>query len=418
MQKFKIQGGKALIGDVTISGAKNAALPIIFATILTDEPVVLHNVPNLKDVDTSFKLLEIFGKKVNKLNESSYEISGSVSNYIAPYDLVKTMRASILALGPLSAKMRAADVSLPGGCAIGARPVNLHIDGLTQMGAQINIDKGYIKSRAPEGLKGNFINLDIISVTGSENLIAAATLAHGETVIQNVAKEPEVQDLIFFLQSMGARIDGAGTSEVKISGVEKLHGTEYSIQPDRIETGTFLVAAVVSHGCITCHKTEPKNMFSVIAKLEECGAKVEYGEDWIKLDMRDRVIKPVNITTAPYPAFPTDMQAQFTLLNAVAQGTGVVTETIFENRFMHVPELNRMGANIELQGNSAICGDCEELCGAEVMATDLRASASLVIAGLIAKGETIVDRIYHMDRGYENIELKFRGLGGNIERIS
>ncbi|MDD6176537.1 MAG: UDP-N-acetylglucosamine 1-carboxyvinyltransferase [Succinivibrionaceae bacterium] len=418
MQKFKIQGGKALIGDVTISGAKNAALPIIFATILTDEPVVLHNVPNLKDVDTSFKLLEIFGKKVNKLNESSYEILGSVSNYIAPYDLVKTMRASILALGPLSAKMRAADVSLPGGCAIGARPVNLHIDGLTQMGAQINIDKGYIKSRAPEGLKGNFINLDIISVTGSENLIAAATLAHGETVIQNVAKEPEVQDLIFFLNSMGAKIEGAGTSEVKISGVEKLHGTEYSIQPDRIETGTFLVAAVVSHGCITCHKTEPKNMFSVIAKLEECGAKVEYGEDWIKLDMRDRVIKPVNITTAPYPAFPTDMQAQFTLLNAVAQGTGVVTETIFENRFMHVPELNRMGANIELQGNSAICGDCEELCGAEVMATDLRASASLVIAGLIAKGETIVDRIYHMDRGYENIELKFRGLGGNIERIS
>lgn len=418
MQKFKIQGGKALIGDVTISGAKNAALPIIFATILTDEPVVLHNVPNLKDVDTSFKLLEIFGKKVNKLNESSYEILGSVSNYIAPYDLVKTMRASILALGPLSAKMRAADVSLPGGCAIGARPVNLHIDGLTQMGAQINIDKGYIKSRAPEGLKGNFINLDIISVTGSENLIAAATLAHGETVIQNVAKEPEVQDLIFFLNSMGAKIEGAGTSEVKISGVEKLHGTEYSIQPDRIETGTFLVAAVVSHGCITCHKTEPKNMFSVIAKLEECGAKVEYGEDWIKLDMRDGVIKPVNITTAPYPAFPTDMQAQFTLLNAVAQGTGVVTETIFENRFMHVPELNRMGANIELQGNSAICGDCEELCGAEVMATDLRASASLVIAGLIAKGETIVDRIYHMDRGYENIELKFRGLGGNIERIS
>ena len=418
MQKFKIQGGKALIGDVTISGAKNAALPIIFATILTDEPVVLHNVPNLKDVDTSFKLLEIFGKKVNKLNESSYEILGSVSNYIAPYDLVKTMRASILALGPLSAKMRAADVSLPGGCAIGARPVNLHIDGLTQMGAQINIDKGYIKSRAPEGLKGNFINLDIISVTGSENLIAAATLAHGETVIQNVAKEPEVQDLIFFLNSMGAKIEGAGTSEVKISGVEKLHGTEYSIQPDRIETGTFLVAAVVSHGCITCHKTEPKNMFSVIAKLEECGAKVEYGEDWIKLDMRDRVIKPVNITTAPYPAFPTDMQAQFTLLNAVAQGTGVVTETIFENRFMHVPELNRMGANIELQGNSAICGDCDELCGAEVMATDLRASASLVIAGLIAKGETIVDRIYHMDRGYENIELKFRGLGGNIERIS
>lgn len=418
MQKFKIQGGKALIGDVTISGAKNAALPIIFATILTDEPVVLHNVPNLKDVDTSFKLLEIFGKKVNKLNESSYEILGSVSNYIAPYDLVKTMRASILALGPLSAKMRAADVSLPGGCAIGARPVNLHIDGLTQMGAQINIDKGYIKSRAPEGLKGNFINLDIISVTGSENLIAAATLAHGETVIQNVAKEPEVQDLIFFLNSMGAKIEGAGTSEVKISGVEKLHGTEYSIQPDRIETGTFLVAAVVSHGCITCYKTEPKNMFSVIAKLEECGAKVEYGEDWIKLDMRDRVIKPVNITTAPYPAFPTDMQAQFTLLNAVAQGTGVVTETIFENRFMHVPELNRMGANIELQGNSAICGDCEELCGAEVMATDLRASASLVIAGLIAKGETIVDRIYHMDRGYENIELKFRGLGGNIERIS
>ncbi len=418
MQKFRIQGGKPLIGEVEISGAKNAALPIIFATILTDEPVVLHNVPFLKDVQTSFKLLEIFGKQVEKIAEGSYRITGTVSNYIAPYDLVKTMRASILALGPLTSKMKASDVSLPGGCAIGARPVNLHTHGLSLMGANIAIENGYIKSRVSDRLKGANINLDIISVTGTENLVVAASLAEGKTILQNVAKEPEVVDLVNFLKEMGADIKGEGTDVIEINGKESLHGAEYTVQPDRIETGTFLVAAAVSHGCITCRKTEPKNMQAVIAKLEECGAKITCGEDYITLDMRGRDITPVNITTAPYPAFPTDMQAQFTLLNAIAHGTGVVTETIFENRFMHVPELNRMGANIELQGNRAICGDCDGLSGAQVMATDLRASASLVIAGLIAKGETIVDRIYHMDRGYEKIELKFRALGGNIERIS
>ncbi|MBQ3775417.1 MAG: UDP-N-acetylglucosamine 1-carboxyvinyltransferase [Ruminobacter sp.] len=417
MHKFKIEGGKALIGDVVISGAKNAALPIILATILTDEPVVLHNVPNLRDVKTSFKLLEISGKTVKQLDESSYEITGTVTNSQAPYELVKTMRASILTLGPLAAKTGTADVSLPGGCAIGARPVNLHIHGLEQMGANVEIESGYIKARVNNRLVGTHIYMDMVSVTGTENLVSAATLAYGETRLQNAAREPEVVDLVNFLKTLGADISGEGTNDITVRGVDKLHGGEYTVQPDRIETGTFLVAAAVSGGCITCHKTDPKNMTAVISKLEEAGALVECGDDYIKLDMRNRELKPVNITTAPYPAFPTDMQAQFTLLNAIAKGTGVVTETIFENRFMHVPELNRMGANIELQGNSAICRDCNGLSGAQVMATDLRASASLVIAGFIAKGTTIVDRIYHMDRGYEKIEEKFRALGGCIERI-
>lgn len=417
MHKFKIEGGKALIGDVVISGAKNAALPIILATILTDEPVVLHNVPNLRDVKTSFKLLEISGKTVKQLDESSYEITGTVTNSQAPYELVKTMRASILTLGPLAAKTGTADVSLPGGCAIGARPVNLHIHGLEQMGANVEIESGYIKARVNNRLVGTHIYMDMVSVTGTENLVSAATLAYGETRLQNAAREPEVVDLVNFLKTLGADISGEGTNDITVRGVDKLHGGEYTVQPDRIETGTFLVAAAVSGGCITCHKTDPKNMTAVISKLEEAGALVECGGDYIKLDMRNRELKPVNITTAPYPAFPTDMQAQFTLLNAIAKGTGVVTETIFENRFMHVPELNRMGANIELQGNSAICRDCNGLSGAQVMATDLRASASLVIAGFIAKGTTIVDRIYHMDRGYEKIEEKFRALGGCIERI-
>lgn len=416
MQKFVIKGGKALIGEVNISGAKNAALPIIFASILTDEKVVLHNVPNLKDVNTSFDLLKILGKNINKLGENSFEITGSVTQHQAPYDLVKTMRASILALGPLTAKLQAADVSLPGGCAIGARPVNVHIHGLSLMGANISIENGYIKSRVNNRLVATDMNLDVVSVTGTENLVAAATLAYGTTRIFNAALEPEVVDLVNFLKCLGAKIEGEGTSTVVIEGVDNLHGGEYTIQPDRIETGTFLVAAAVSHGCIKCTHTEPKNMYAVIAKLEEAGCNVEVGLDYIKLDMRNRELKPVNITTAPYPGFPTDMQAQFTLLNAVAKGTGVVTENIFENRFMHVPELNRMGANIELQGNNAICGDCNELSGAQVMATDLRASASLVIAGLIAKGTTIVDRIYHMDRGYENIEKKFSAIGGDITR--
>ncbi|WP_406037035.1 UDP-N-acetylglucosamine 1-carboxyvinyltransferase [Succinimonas sp.] len=418
MQKFKITGGNALIGDVVISGAKNAALPIILATTLTDEKVVLHNVPSLRDTATAFKLLEIQGKKVVKLDESSYEITGKVSNYIAPYELVKTMRASILALGPLTAKMNSADVSLPGGCAIGDRPVNLHIQGLQKMGADIRIEGGYIKSRVNSRLVGANFYFDVVSVTGTENLMSAAALAYGDTVLQNAAMEPEVVDLARFLRTLGADISGEGTSEITIRGVSALHGGEYSVEPDRIETGTFLVAAAVTHGCVTCHNTDPRLLEAVLAKLREAGALIETGPDWIRLDMRGRELKPVNITTAPYPAFPTDMQAQFTTLNALARGTGIVTENIFENRFMHVPELNRMGANIEIQGRSAICRDCNGLSGAQVMATDLRASASLVIAGLVAKGETIVDRIYHMDRGYEHIEKKFRGLGGIIERIN
>ena len=313
MHKFKIEGGKALIGDVVISGAKNAALPVILATILTDEPVVLHNVPNLRDVKTSFKLLEIAGKTVRELDEGSYEISGTVTNSQAPYELVKTMRASILTLGPLTAKTGQADVSLPGGCAIGARPVNLHIHGLQQMGASIDIQGGYIKARVNNRLVGNHIYMDMISVTGTENLVSAAVLAYGETCLQNAAKEPEVVDLVRFLRTLGADINGEGTNEIVIHGVEKLHGGEYTIQPDRIETGTFLVAAAVTNGCITCHKTDPDNLQAVIAKLEEAGALVECTADSIKLDMRGRELKPVNITTAPYPAFPTDMQAQFTL---------------------------------------------------------------------------------------------------------
>ncbi|MGN1393199.1 MAG: UDP-N-acetylglucosamine 1-carboxyvinyltransferase [Succinivibrionaceae bacterium] len=418
MQKFKIKGGTPLIGRVRISGSKNAALPIIFATILTDEEIILHNVPKLRDVVTSFKLLEILGKEVVELGNGSYKIEGCVHNHVAPYDLVKTMRASILALGPLSAKNKAADVSLPGGCAIGARPVNVHIHGLEQMGAEISIENGYIKSKVNGRLRGCMLCLDVVSVTGTENLIAAATLAEGTTVIQNAALEPEVVDLVNFLNVLGAKITGQGTNKISIEGISTLHGGEYTIQPDRIETGTFLVAGAVSHGMVTCYKTDPKNLEAVISKLEEAGALIDIGSDFVTIDMRDRILKPVNITTAPYPGFPTDMQAQFTLLNALANGVGIVTETIFENRFMHVPELNRMGANIELQGNSAICGATKGLSGAQVMATDLRASASLVIAGLVADGETIVDRIYHMDRGYEDIEKKFSGLGGNIERIS
>lgn len=418
MQKFKIRGGNPLIGDVVISGAKNAALPIILSTILTDEKTVLRNVPDLRDVRTAFKLLETAGKTVRRIAPDGYEIGGRAVNSEAPYDLVKTMRASVLALGPLTAKNGAADVSLPGGCAIGARPVNLHIQGLRQMGAEVSISGGYIRARAPGGLKGCHIGMDMISVTGTENLVAAAVLARGVTRIGNAAREPEVADLVKFLRVLGADVAGEGTGVITVRGAEKLRGGEYTVQPDRIETGTFLVAAAVSGGCVTCHKTDPAALDAVLAKLEEAGALVECGKDTVRLDMRGRTLRPVDITTAPYPAFPTDMQAQFTLLNAVAKGTGIVTETIFENRFMHVPELNRMGANIELQGNRAVCLDCDGLSGAQVMATDLRASASLVIAGLIAEGTTVVDRIYHMDRGYEKIEEKFRALGGSIERIS
>ncbi|MBO0502899.1 UDP-N-acetylglucosamine 1-carboxyvinyltransferase [Aeromonas veronii] len=416
MDKFKIDGRCTLNGEVTISGAKNAALPILFATLLCDEEVHLSNVPRLKDVGTTIKLLEMLGA-TTKVNGNVTVLTGAVNNHVAPYELVKTMRASILALGPLAARFGAADVSLPGGCAIGARPVNLHVHGLELMGAKITIEDGYIKARVDGRLKGAHILMDMVSVTGTENLMMAATLADGRTVIENAAREPEVVDLANFLNTLGAKIQGAGTDTLTIDGVERLHGGNYSVQPDRIETGTFLVGAAVTGGKITCRKTDPTLLEAVLVKLEEAGALIEKGEDWITLDMTGRTLKPVTIKTAPYPAFPTDMQAQFTVLNAVAKGTGMVTETIFENRFMHVPELVRMGADIELQGNVAICRDTEQLKGAQVMATDLRASASLVLAGFVAEGATIVDRIYHIDRGYEDIEQKLQGLGGRIERI-
>ena len=416
MDKFKIDGRCTLNGEVTISGAKNAALPILFATLLCDEEVHLSNVPRLKDVGTTIKLLEMLGA-TTKVNCNVTVLTGAVNNHVAPYELVKTMRASILALGPLAARFGAADVSLPGGCAIGARPVNLHVHGLELMGAKITIEDGYIKARVDGRLKGAHILMDMVSVTGTENLMMAATLADGRTVIESAAREPEVVDLANFLNTLGAKIQGAGTDTLTIDGVERLHGGNYSVQPDRIETGTFLVGAAVTGGKITCRKTDPTLLEAVLVKLEEAGALIEKGEDWITLDMTGRTLKPVTIKTAPYPAFPTDMQAQFTVLNAVAKGTGMVTETIFENRFMHVPELVRMGADIELQGNVAICRDTEQLKGAQVMATDLRASASLVLAGFVAEGSTIVDRIYHIDRGYEDIEQKLQGLGGRIERI-
>ncbi|WP_368172489.1 UDP-N-acetylglucosamine 1-carboxyvinyltransferase [Aeromonas sp. R2-1] len=416
MDKFKITGPCTLSGEVTISGAKNAALPILFATLLCDEEVQLSNVPRLKDVGTTLKLLEMLGA-TTKVNGNVTVLTGAVNNHVAPYELVKTMRASILALGPLAARFGAADVSLPGGCAIGARPVNLHVHGLELMGAKIVIEEGYIKARVDGRLKGAHILMDMVSVTGTENLMMAATLADGRTVIENAAREPEVVDLANFLNALGAKIQGAGTDTLTIDGVERLHGGSYSVQPDRIETGTFLVGAAVTGGNITCRNTDPSLLEAVLVKLEEAGALIEKGDDWITLDMTGRTLKPVTIKTAPYPAFPTDMQAQFTVLNAVAQGTGMVTETIFENRFMHVPELVRMGADIELQGNVAICRDTQQLKGAQVMATDLRASASLVLAGFVAEGATIVDRIYHIDRGYEDIEHKLQGLGGRIERI-
>ncbi|HDO1368579.1 TPA: UDP-N-acetylglucosamine 1-carboxyvinyltransferase [Aeromonas veronii] len=416
MDKFKIDGRCTLNGEVTISGAKNAALPILFATLLCDEEVHLSNVPRLKDVGTTIKLLEMLGA-TTKVNGNVTVLTGAVNNHVAPYELVKTMRASILALGPLAARFGAADVSLPGGCAIGARPVNLHVHGLELMGAKITIEDGYIKARVDGRLKGAHILMDMVSVTGTENLMMAATLADGRTVIENAAREPEVVDLANFLNTLGAKIQGAGTDTLTIDGVERLHGGNYSVQPDRIETGTFLVGAAVTGGKITCRKTDPTLLEAVLVKLEEAGALIEKGEDWITLDMTGRTLKPVTIKTAPYPAFPTDMQAQFTVLNAVAKGTGMVTETIFENRFMHVPELVRMGADIELQGNVAICRDTAQLKGAQVMATDLRASASLVLAGFVAEGSTIVNRIYHIDRGYEDIEQKLQGLGGRIERI-
>lgn len=419
MDKFEIVGGKALQGEVNISGAKNAALPIILATLLTSETVILHNVPDLRDVKTCFKLLTMMGKSYEQIGDNSFKISNAVTSNIAPYELVKTMRASILALGPLTAYLGAAEVSLPGGCAIGARPVDLHVKGLQEMGAQFELTDGYIRSSTPDGrLHGATIMMDKVSVTGTENLIMAASLAHGTTIIENAAREPEIVDLALFLKAMGANIKGEGSDTITIEGVEKLHECEYSIVSDRIEAGTYLIAAMASHGEVVCHNILPSTLDPVLVKLKKANALVEVKDNSIYLDMRNRDILPVDIITAPHPGFPTDMQAQFMVLNALAKGSSTITETIFENRFMHVPELIRMGANLSIQGNNVHCIGVDTLKGAQVMATDLRASASLVIAGLVAQGTTVVDRIYHMDRGYEHIERKIRSLGGTIERIS
>lgn len=418
--KFKIVGGKALDGEVIISGAKNAALPILLSTILTDEKVCLKNVPDLADVKTSFKLLQDLGKKCNYDAKTGVaEIEGGVTSHVASYELVKTMRASIMALGPLVAFAGSAEVSLPGGCAIGARPVDLHIKGLKEMGAQINLDDGYIKANAIGSgrLHGGHIIMDKVSVTGTENLMMAACLADGTTVIENAALEPEVEDLAKCLNKMGAQVKGAGTSRIEIEGVEKLHGCDHSVVADRIEAGTYLIAGIATGGIVTCHNTLPSSLESVLQKLREANALITVDGTSITADMRNRQIKPVNVVTAPHPGFPTDMQAQITVLNALASGVSSVTETIFENRFMHIAELIRMGAKLEIKGNTVICEGVSRLKGAQVMSSDLRASASLVIAGLAAEGTTIVDRIYHMDRGYEHIEKKVRGLGGEIERI-
>ncbi|ABM26258.1 MULTISPECIES: UDP-N-acetylglucosamine 1-carboxyvinyltransferase [Shewanella] len=418
MDKLTIQASPPLAGDVIISGAKNAALPILMAGVLAETDFVVSNVPNLRDVSTSCKLLRCLGAEVTELGDGQIRISTTnLNEFCAPYDLVKTMRASILILGPLLARYGTADVSLPGGCAIGARPVNLHLHGLEMMGAKIEVKEGYIKARVDGRLKGAHIFMDMVSVGATENLLMAAALADGETVIENAAREPEVIDLANCLIAMGAKITGVGSATLRIQGVERLQGCEYRVMPDRIETGSFLVAAAVTRGRIRCLKADPASLESVIAKLEDAGAKITTGEDWIELDMEGKRPKAVNIKTAPYPGFPTDMQAQFCVLNALAQGTATITETIFENRFMHVPELIRMGATMELEGNTCIIQGIESLSGAQVMATDLRASASLVIAGLVADGKTIVDRIYHLDRGYEHIEQKFQGLGAHVERV-
>ncbi|MCL1075810.1 UDP-N-acetylglucosamine 1-carboxyvinyltransferase [Shewanella dokdonensis] len=419
MDKLTIQASGPLAGNVVISGSKNAALPILMAGVLTDEPVILSNVPSLRDVSTSCKLLRCLGAEVAELPNGVVHINAKdINEFCAPYDLVKTMRASILVLGPLLARYGTADVSLPGGCAIGARPVNLHLHGLELMGAHIEVQEGYVKARIDGRLKGAHIFMDMVSVGATENLLMAAALADGETIIENAAREPEVVDLANCLIAMGARIDGAGTATVRIQGVEKLHGCHYRVMPDRIETGSFLVAAAVTRGRIRCLDADPASLEAVLVKLQEAGAEITVGSDWIELNMKGQRPRAVSLKTMPYPGFPTDMQAQFCVLNALADGTGTITETIFENRFMHVPELNRMGASMELEGNTCIIHGRETLNGAQVMATDLRASASLVIAGLVAEGTTVVDRIYHLDRGYEHIEDKFSGLGGSVQRIS
>jgi UDP-N-acetylglucosamine 1-carboxyvinyltransferase len=417
VDKLQITGGVPLEGEVRISGAKNATLPILAATLLADGPVSIGNVPHLQDVTTMIELLGRMGVAVTIDERMRIEVdASSLREPFAPYDLVKTMRASILVLGPLVARFGRADVSLPGGCAIGARPVNIHVAGLQAMGADIHIENGYIRARAGR-LRGARLVLDTVTVTGTENLMMAAVLAEGETVLENAAREPEVVDLAECLIGMGAKIRGAGTDKIVIEGVERLHASRYDVLPDRIESGTYLVAGAITGGHVRLRNTRPDHLDAVTAKLEEAGASVAVGDNWIELDMRGRRPKSVDVRTAPYPAFPTDMQAQFAALNTVADGVGTIIETIFENRFMHMLEMRRMGAEIRLEGNTAIIKGVPQLQAAPVMATDLRASASLVLAGLVAEGRTEIERIYHIDRGYESIEEKLSGLGAQIRRV-
>jgi len=417
VDKLQIQGGTALEGEVRISGAKNATLPILAAALLADDPVVIGNVPHLQDVTTTIELLGQMGASVTIDEHMHIAVAPStVRECFAPYDLVKTMRASILVLGPLVARFGRADVSLPGGCAIGARPVNIHVAGLQAMGADITIEGGYIRARAPR-LRGARLVLDTVTVTGTENLMMAATLAAGETVIENAAREPEVVDLAHFLSAMGAIIHGAGTDTIVVEGVKNLRGTHYDVLPDRIEGGTYLVAGAITSGHVRIKNTRPEHLDAILAKLREAGATLACGDNWIEVDMRGRRPQSVDVRTAPYPAFPTDMQAQFAALNTIAAGVGTITETIFENRFMHMLEMRRLGAEIRLEGNTAIIKGVNKLTAAPVMATDLRASASLVLAGLVAEGRTDVERIYHIDRGYEAIEEKLAQLGAQIRRV-
>lgn len=418
MEKLKVTGGYRLKGEVKASGAKNAALPILAASLLTADDLVLNNVPHLSDIRTMGKLLSGLGMVVEREEQSeTVRLNAkSLTTLTAPYELVKTMRASIVTLGPMLARFGEARVSLPGGCAIGARPVDQHIKGLQTLGAEVVIDHGYVVAKAKR-LKGAHIVTDMVTVTGTENLLMAATLAEGTTVIENAAREPEVVDLANCLTAMGAKIRGAGTPVIEIEGVSSLHGATHSVLPDRIETGSFLVAALMTRGDVTVTHAAPHTLDIVLDKLREAGAQIETGEDWIRVRI-DKRPKAVSVRTVPHPGFPTDMQAQFMALDTIAEGTGRITETIFENRFMHVPELQRLGANITVDGHTAVVTGVEELSGANVMATDLRASASLVIAGLVAKGETIVDRIYHLDRGYDHMEVKLASLGACIERLA
>lgn len=418
MDKLLIEGGARLNGEVWISGAKNSALPILAATLLADEPVTICNLPHLHDITTMLELIRRMGVELTIDEKLSVEVdTRTIKEFHAPYELVKTMRASILVLGPLLAHYGEAEVSLPGGCAIGSRPVDLHIRGLEAMGADIVVDGGYIRAKSNGRLKGAKIFFDTVTVTGTENILMAAALAEGQSIIENAAREPEVVDLADCLIAMGADIQGAGTDTIIVNGVESLKGCRYSVMPDRIETGTFLVAAAATRGYVKTRNTRADILEAVLQKLQEAGAEIETGDDWISLDMKGQRPKAVNITTAPYPAFPTDMQAQFAALNAVAEGVGHIKETIFENRFMHMQEMIRLGAEVLIDGNSASISGVEKLQSAPVMATDLRASASLVIAALVAEGETVIDRIYHIDRGYECIEEKFQMMGANIRRI-